>query len=49
MNGLALFGHTSGSKAGVVKLYQAYESAGERRESLEIWVQRLEALVRGPR
>jgi integrase len=44
----ALLGHTSGSKAGIVGVYQTYRYEPERREALDKWAERLEVLVRRP-
>ena len=43
----ALLGHISGSKAGVVGIYQTYRYEKERREALDKWAERLGVLVRG--
>jgi integrase len=43
----ALLGHTSGSKAGIVKVYQVYEYEAERREALDKWAAYITSLVRG--
>jgi integrase len=42
----ALLGHTSGSKAGVVKIYQVYEYERERRAALDKWAKRIAAVER---
>jgi len=43
----AVLGHTSGSRAGVVGIYQRHTFADEKRAALEAWARKLEAIVSG--
>ena len=43
----AVLGHTSGSKAGIVGVYQRYDYADEKRAALEAWGAHVMALVEG--
>jgi integrase len=42
----AVLGHTSGSRAGVVGIYQRHDYANEKRAALEAWGQHVISLVR---
>jgi hypothetical protein len=41
----AVLGHVSGSKAGVVGVYQKYAWATEKREALDLWTAHVTAIV----
>src|SRR5262249_4039008 len=41
----AILGHTSGSRAGVVGIYQRHDYADEKRAALEAWGAHVSALV----
>jgi len=41
----AVLNHVSGSRAGIVGVYQRYDYADEKRAALEAWSDRLEAIV----
>jgi integrase len=43
----AILGHTAGSRAGVVGIYQRYDYANEKRAALEAWGAHVMALVEG--
>jgi integrase len=43
----AVLNHVSGSRAGIVGVYQRHEYAEEKRAALEAWARRLEAIVTG--
>jgi integrase len=43
----AVLGHTSGSRAGIVGIYQRHKFADEKRAALEAWARRLDAIVTG--
>ena len=43
----AVLNHTSGSRAGIVGVYQRYKYAAEKRQALDAWARRLEAIVTG--
>jgi integrase len=43
----AVLNHTSGSRAGIVGVYQRHEYAEEKRAALDAWARRLEAIVTG--
>jgi hypothetical protein len=43
----AVLNHTSGSRAGIVGVYQRHEYAEEKRAALDSWARRLEAIVTG--
>jgi integrase len=43
----AVLGHTSGSRAGIVGIYQRHHWSDEKRAALDIWARRLDALVMG--
>jgi integrase len=43
----AALGHTSGSRSGIVGVYQKYDYANEKRAALEAWGARVMALVEG--
>lgn len=43
----AVLNHVSGSRAGIVGVYQRHEYAAEKRAALDAWARRLEAIVRG--
>jgi integrase len=43
----AVLGHTSGSRAGVVGVYQRHDYADEKREALEAWGAYVADLVAG--
>ena len=42
----ALLGHTAGSRAGVVGIYQLHTYEQEKREALEKWAEHIASLVR---
>jgi len=41
----ALLGHTAGSRAGVIGIYQQYTYEEEKREALEKWAEHIASLV----
>lgn len=43
----AVLNHVSGSRAGIVGIYQRHEWAVEKRAALDAWARRLEAIVSG--
>jgi integrase len=43
----AVLNHTSGSRAGIVGVYQRYKYTVEKRQALDAWARKLEALVSG--
>jgi integrase len=43
----AVLNHISGSRAGIVGVYQRHEYAEEKRAALDAWARRLEAIVTG--
>jgi len=43
----AVLNHTSGSRAGIVGVYQRHEYAAEKRAALDAWAKRIEAIVEG--
>jgi integrase len=43
----AVLNHVSGSRAGVVGVYQRHEWAAEKRQALDAWARRLDAIVSG--
>jgi hypothetical protein len=43
----AILGHTAGSRAGVVGIYQRYDYADEKRAALEAWGAHVMAIVSG--
>jgi integrase len=43
----AVLGHVSGSRAGVVGIYQRHDWADEKRAALDAWARRLDAIVTG--
>jgi integrase len=43
----AVLGHVSGSRAGIVGVYQRHEYAAEKRAALDAWARRLDAIVTG--
>jgi integrase len=43
----AVLGHTSGSRSGIVGVYQRHDWADEKRQALASWARRLEAIVSG--
>ena len=43
----AVLGHTAGSRAGVVGIYQRHDYADEKRAALEAWGSHVLALVEG--
>ena len=43
----AVLGHVSGSRAGVVGIYQRHNYANEKRSALEAWGKQVTALVEG--
>ena len=45
----AVLGHTSGSRAGIVGIYQRHDYANEKRAALEAWGAHVVDLRRGPR
>jgi hypothetical protein len=45
----SVLGHTAGSRAGVVGVYQRHSYADEKRSALEAWGARVMALVEGRR
>jgi integrase len=45
----AILGHTAGSRAGVIGIYQRHDYADEKRAALEAWGAHVMALVESPR
>ncbi len=43
----AVLGHISGSRAGIVGVYQRYKYTAEKRQALDQWARRLDAIVNG--
>ena len=43
----AILGHVSGSRAGIVEIYQKHDYAPEKRAALEAWGAHVMALVEG--
>jgi integrase len=43
----AILNHISGSRAGIVGVYQRHEYAAEKRAALDAWARRLDVIVRG--
>jgi integrase len=43
----AILNHTSGSRAGIVGVYQRYKYTPEKRQALDAWARRLEMIVSG--
>jgi integrase len=43
----AVLNHVSGSRAGIVGIYQRHEWAAEKRQALDAWARRLESIVTG--
>lgn len=43
----AVLNHVSGSRAGIVGVYQKHDYAAEKRAALEAWARRIEAIVTG--
>ncbi len=43
----AVLNHVSGSRAGIVGVYQRHEYAAEKRQALDAWARRLDAIVKG--
>jgi integrase len=43
----AVLGHVSGSRAGVVGVYQVHDYAKEKRAALELWARHVAKLVKG--
>ena len=43
----AVLGHTSGSRAGIVAVYQRHEYGPEKRAALNAWAREVESLGRG--
>ena len=43
----AVLNHVSGSRAGVVGVYQRHDWATEKRQALDVWARRLDAIVTG--
>jgi integrase len=43
----AILGHVSGSRAGIVGVYQRHDYATEKRAALDAWARRLDAIVTG--
>jgi hypothetical protein len=43
----AILGHVSGSRAGIVGIYQKHDYAPEKRAALEVWGAHVMALVEG--
>jgi integrase len=43
----AVLGHVSGSRAGIVGVYQRHDYAAEKRAALDTWARRLDAIVNG--
>ena len=45
----AVLNHVSGSRAGIVAIYQRYDYAPEKRAALNAWGSRVSAIVEGER
>jgi integrase len=43
----AVLNHVSGSRAGIVGVYQRHEYTAEKRQALDAWARRLDAIVKG--
>jgi integrase len=43
----AVLNHTSGSRAGIVGVYQRYKYTAEKRQALDAWARKLEAILKG--
>ena len=43
----AVLNHVSGSRAGIVGIYQRHDWAAEKRQALDAWARRLETIVSG--
>jgi integrase len=43
----AVLNHIAGSRAGIVGIYQRHDYAAEKRQALDAWARRLEAIVSG--
>jgi hypothetical protein len=43
----AVLNHVSGSRAGIVGVYQTHSWSAEKRQALDAWARRLEAIVTG--
>jgi integrase len=43
----AVLNHTSGSRGGIVSVYQTHQYAPEKREALQIWAEHVDRLVSG--
>jgi integrase len=43
----AVLGHVSGSRGGIVGIYQRHKFADEKRAALEAWARKLDAIVNG--
>ena len=43
----AVLNHVSGSRAGIVGVYQRHDYAAEKRQALDAWARRLDAIVNG--
>ena len=43
----AVLDHVSGSKGGIVGIYQRHEYASEKRQALDFWARKLNVIVRG--
>lgn len=43
----AVLNHVSGSRAGIIGVYQRHEYADEKRAALDAWARRLDAIVTG--
>ena len=43
----SVLGHTSGSKAGIVKVYQVHDYLPEKTAALELWGAHIEAIIHG--
>ena len=43
----AVLNHVSGSRAGIVGIYQRHEWATEKPQALDVWARRLDAIVSG--
>jgi hypothetical protein len=44
----AVLNHVSGTRAGVVGIYQRHEWAAEKRQALDAWARHLHGILRGP-
>ena len=45
----ALLNHVSGSRAGIVGVYQRHHFSREKREALDAWARELQRIAQGPR